>query len=175
MSPATFNQVLPSSWPLFTTVEIAREQFSEGTAIMVAIGGWGDTAGFDIAAATDISRKLFAHNVKSMVDATGADGKLSVLNPEMVFKSSFRCRHRLGISGVSDHSHKTQLYPVCAIGYSSIAESNVVEMARITSRSQIRQKPGRSKPIHCCSRRSALLWVLNCSSRLLYQGSLEIC
>lgn len=41
---------------------------------MVAIGGWGDTAGFNIAAATDTTRKLFAHNVKIMVDVTGADG-----------------------------------------------------------------------------------------------------
>ena len=75
MSPATFNQVEPSSWPLFTTVETARSQFSDGTAIMVAIGGWGDTAGFEIAAATETTRKLFAHNVKLMVDATDADGK----------------------------------------------------------------------------------------------------
>ena len=75
MSPETFNQVEPSSWPLFTTVETARSQFSEGTAIMVAIGGWGNTEGFEIAAATETTRKLFAHNVKMMVDATGADGE----------------------------------------------------------------------------------------------------
>lgn len=47
--------------------------------MMVAIGGWGDTAGFSIAAATDNSRKLFARNVKLMLDATGADGKLNAL------------------------------------------------------------------------------------------------
>lgn len=52
---------------------------------MVAIGGWGDTAGFSIAAATETTRKLFAHNVKVMVDATGADGKPDALNLEMVF------------------------------------------------------------------------------------------
>lgn len=52
---------------------------------MVAIGGWGDTAGFDIAAATDTTRKLFAHNVKVMIDATGADGRLKVLSLEMVY------------------------------------------------------------------------------------------
>ncbi len=85
MSPTTFNQVKPSSWPLFTTVETARSHFSDGTAIMVAIGGWGDTAGFSIAAATEASRKLFAHNVKLMVDATGADGKPNALNLEIVF------------------------------------------------------------------------------------------
>ena len=85
MSPATFNQVEPSSWPLFTTVEIARSKFTDGTAIMVAIGGWGNTAGFDIAAATDTTRKLFAHNVKVMIDATGADGRLKALSLEMVY------------------------------------------------------------------------------------------
>ena len=52
---------------------------------MVAIGGWGNTAGFDIAAATDATRKLFAHNVKVMIDATGADGRLEALILEMVY------------------------------------------------------------------------------------------
>ena len=84
MSSATFNQVNPSSWPLFTTVETARLQFHDGTAIMVAIGGWGDTAGFEVAAATPVSRKLFAHNVRLMVDATGADGKQHGVNLDRV-------------------------------------------------------------------------------------------
>jgi GH18 family chitinase len=75
MSPATFNQVEPSSWPLFTTVRTVRSQFPPETAIMIAIGGWGDTDGFAVAAATDGGRKLFAHNVKMMMEATGADGK----------------------------------------------------------------------------------------------------
>ena len=52
---------------------------------MVAIGGWGDTAGFEIAAATDLTRKLFARNLRLMVDATGADGKLKLLNLEMLW------------------------------------------------------------------------------------------
>ena len=52
---------------------------------MVAIGGWGDTAGFEVAAATAASRKLFAHNVKLMVDATGADGKQYEIDLEIVF------------------------------------------------------------------------------------------
>lgn len=42
---------------------------------MVAIGGWGDTDGFSQAAASEESRKLFAKNVKVMVDGTGANGK----------------------------------------------------------------------------------------------------
>ena len=43
---------------------------------MVAIGGWGDTQGFSVAAATPEGRQLFAKNVKAMVDFTGADGRL---------------------------------------------------------------------------------------------------
>jgi GH18 family chitinase len=74
MQSSTFNQAQPFAWPLFTTVDAVRPQFVEGTAIMVAIGGWGDTSGFSAAAATESSRKLFARNVKAMVDYTGADG-----------------------------------------------------------------------------------------------------
>ena len=51
---------------------------------MVAVGGWGDTAGFEVAAATEDARKLFARNVKLMVDATGADGRLNRLIVEMI-------------------------------------------------------------------------------------------
>ncbi len=42
---------------------------------MIAIGGWGDTEGFEVAVATKDTRKLFAKNVKRMVEATGADGE----------------------------------------------------------------------------------------------------
>ena len=56
---------------MFTTVETARSKFANGTAIMVAIGGWGETwTDMD----SDQGRKLFAKNVKKMVDETGADG-----------------------------------------------------------------------------------------------------
>jgi GH18 family chitinase len=74
MQSSTFNEPNPSSWPFFTSVQEVRSKFAPGTAIMVAIGGWGDTAGFSKAARTDESRKLFTKNVKAMVDATGADG-----------------------------------------------------------------------------------------------------
>ncbi|KAK0099777.1 hypothetical protein ONS96_008273 [Cadophora gregata f. sp. sojae] len=73
MQSSTFSQASPSEWPFFTTVEEVRSKFVQGTSIMVAIGGWGDT-GFPIAAQTSSSRKLFAKNVKAMVDYTGADG-----------------------------------------------------------------------------------------------------
>ncbi|CZR59117.1 related to extracellular chitinase [Phialocephala subalpina] len=74
MQSSTFNRERPTSWPFFTSVEDVRSRFAPGTAIMVAIGGWGDTAGFAEAARSDHNRKLFAQNVKAMVDATGADG-----------------------------------------------------------------------------------------------------
>lgn len=74
MNSEMFNQIEPHSWPLFTTVDSARSKFSPGTAIMVAIGGWGDTKGFPHAAATVTSRKRFAQNVKAMIECTGADG-----------------------------------------------------------------------------------------------------
>jgi len=69
-----FNQKEVSDWPLFTTVDEVRSKFAEGTKIMIAIGGWGDTVGFSKAATTVNTRRLFAKNVKAMVDATGADG-----------------------------------------------------------------------------------------------------
>lgn len=74
MQSSIFNEAQPSVWPLFTTVSAVRSQFAKDTAILVAIGGWGDTEGFSKAAATEASRKLFAKNVKAMVDYTGADG-----------------------------------------------------------------------------------------------------
>lgn len=78
MHSSIFNKPEVSEWPLFTTVETVRSHFSPGTAIMVAIGGWGDTAGFEVAAKTETSRRLFARNVKKMVEETGADGELKL-------------------------------------------------------------------------------------------------
>ena len=75
MRSHVFNQPNPTSWPMFTTVEKARSKFAPSTAIMVAIGGWGDVEGFEVAAKTQTGRELFAKNVKKMVDETGADGK----------------------------------------------------------------------------------------------------
>lgn len=75
MRPAVFNSEKPSTWPLFTSVDEVRPKFAKGTAIMIAIGGWGDTEGFSTAAANDSSRYLFATNVRDMIESTGADGK----------------------------------------------------------------------------------------------------
>ncbi|KAL3482133.1 glycoside hydrolase superfamily [Aspergillus californicus] len=74
MQSSRFNGRNVTTWPLFTTVEDVREQFPTGTAVMVAIGGWGDTRGFSEAAVSDESRRVFAGNVKAMLEVTGADG-----------------------------------------------------------------------------------------------------
>ncbi len=77
MTPAVFNQPEPAaaSFPFFTSVDAIRSKFAANTKVMIAIGGWGDTEGFTIGAATHESRKLFAQNIKEMVASTGADGK----------------------------------------------------------------------------------------------------
>jgi Glycosyl hydrolases family 18 len=78
MSSSIFNtDEVPSDWPLFTTVPDTRTKFEPGTKIIVAIGGWGDTAGFEVAARDHHSRTRWAHNVAAMVNATGADGVCS--------------------------------------------------------------------------------------------------
>ncbi|KAK4142848.1 glycoside hydrolase [Dichotomopilus funicola] len=74
MSPGFFNEPGRTDWPLFTTVTDVRSKFPKGTKVQVAIGGWGDTAGFSAAALNDTTRRTFAENVASMVAATGADG-----------------------------------------------------------------------------------------------------
>ena len=75
MPASVFNEETPSAWSLFSTVSTVRPQFANGTAVMVAIGGWGDTESFSKAAATAENRQRFARNVKTMVDETGADGE----------------------------------------------------------------------------------------------------
>ncbi|KAL7620111.1 hypothetical protein AAE478_009103 [Parahypoxylon ruwenzoriense] len=75
MSPDLFNRDEGNSeWPLFMTVSEARSKFHPGTQIMVAIGGWGNSAGFDIGARTDECRARFARNIAAMIHDTGADG-----------------------------------------------------------------------------------------------------
>jgi len=74
MRSSSFNDPNASDWPLFTTVDAVRSQFAKGAKIMVAIGGWGDTEGFSEAAKSAEGRRLFAGNVKAMVEFTGADG-----------------------------------------------------------------------------------------------------
>ena len=80
MQSSAFNEEQPSEFPLFADVEKVRSQFAPGTAVMVAIGGWGDTDGFEKAARSEEGRKRFARNVKKMVDETGADGMYNFEN-----------------------------------------------------------------------------------------------
>lgn len=74
MQSSVFNVPNATEWPLFSTVEQTRGRFPPGTAVMVAIGGWGDTEGFSKAAATRSSRYMFAQNIRKMVEDTDADG-----------------------------------------------------------------------------------------------------
>ncbi|KAJ2969226.1 hypothetical protein NUW58_g10037 [Xylaria curta] len=75
MNSNTFNRRgHSSSWPIFISVEEVRSKFHPGTKIMIAIGGWGDTDGFDTAARTDESRARFARNVADMVRDTALTG-----------------------------------------------------------------------------------------------------
>lgn len=41
---------------------------------MVAIGGWGDSGGFEEAAGSEEGRERWARSVGRMVEVTGADG-----------------------------------------------------------------------------------------------------
>lgn len=76
-----------NEWPLFRSVESARQAFAINAAdILVAIGGWGDT-GFVVAARNDSSRKMFAQNVARMVEATGADGASASAPVDWMLKS----------------------------------------------------------------------------------------
>ncbi|TVY79807.1 Chitotriosidase-1 [Fusarium oxysporum f. sp. cubense] len=75
MRSETFNvDNKPHDYPLFTSVSGVRKRFPGDTKVMVAIGGWGDTQGFEEAAKNETTRKRWARQVAAMVTATGADG-----------------------------------------------------------------------------------------------------
>jgi GH18 family chitinase len=76
MKSSLFIGRRPSTWDLFTSVEDVRAKFPKNNkvAVLVAIGGWGDTNGFSAACASQMGRRAFAENVKAMLDFTGADG-----------------------------------------------------------------------------------------------------
>ncbi|TQS34354.1 hypothetical protein Golomagni_05265 [Golovinomyces magnicellulatus] len=58
----------------FEDITALRSRFEKGTKIMIAIGGWADTVGFGIAAATEESRKLFAANIADLLEKFDFDG-----------------------------------------------------------------------------------------------------
>ncbi|KAK1757915.1 glycoside hydrolase superfamily [Echria macrotheca] len=63
----------PGDYEPFMNLTAVRAMFDPGTKVCMAIGGWGDTAGFSKGAATDASRKLFAKNVAATVSRLGYD------------------------------------------------------------------------------------------------------
>lgn len=69
-----FNSDSPPSFTPFEPVDTMRKRFGPDTKVMIAIGGWGDTAGFSDGAKDDTSRKRFAKNVAAMLDANNFDG-----------------------------------------------------------------------------------------------------
>lgn len=50
-----------------------RALFDDGTKVCMAIGGWGDTSGFGVGAATEESRKTYAKNIAATMDNLGYD------------------------------------------------------------------------------------------------------
>lgn len=57
----------------FMPLTDVRALFDNGTKVCIAIGGWGDTEGFRIGAASEESRTLYANNVASLLDTHGFD------------------------------------------------------------------------------------------------------
>lgn len=75
MRSETFNvEETPSEFPLFTTIDQVRPKFSPSTKILVAIGGWGNSEGFEMAARNESNMKRWTGQVANMVKSTGADG-----------------------------------------------------------------------------------------------------
>ncbi|KAF4628858.1 hypothetical protein G7Y89_g9298 [Cudoniella acicularis] len=58
----------------FEDTSTMRARFPNGTKMMVAIGGWGDTAGFSAGAVGEASRTSYAANIANMLDTLGFDG-----------------------------------------------------------------------------------------------------
>ncbi|KAJ5632822.1 hypothetical protein N7490_009161 [Penicillium lividum] len=70
----SFNSDSPPSFTPFEAPASFRKRFSENTKLMIAIGGWGDEAGFSDGAKDQSSRERYAKNVAAMLDANGFDG-----------------------------------------------------------------------------------------------------
>ncbi|KAF3065282.1 putative chitinase 3 [Daldinia childiae] len=57
----------------FMPLDKVRAMFDNGTQVGIAIGGWGDTAGFSKGAVSEESRGMFAKNVATMIETHGFD------------------------------------------------------------------------------------------------------
>ncbi|CAD6501518.1 BgTH12-01774 [Blumeria graminis f. sp. triticale] len=58
----------------FEDIPTLRTKFDADIKVLIAVGGWGDTAGFSMGAATEESRKLYATNIAAMLEKFGFDG-----------------------------------------------------------------------------------------------------
>ena len=65
---------LPSDYDFPMPIQEIRERTSPETKISVAIGGWGDSKGFEAAAKDESSRRKWSQQVSIMVESTGVDG-----------------------------------------------------------------------------------------------------
>lgn len=63
-----------SQFTPFEAVSQFKSRFPSDTKIMIALGGWGDTAGFSAGAKDNATIQTYAKNVAAMLDSVGADG-----------------------------------------------------------------------------------------------------
>ena len=68
-----FNSDPPGWYSPFIEPANLRPLFDPGVKVCMAIGGWGDTAGFSVGQKTDASRKTYAKGVASMLTQHGYD------------------------------------------------------------------------------------------------------
>lgn len=68
-----FNSDPPQAYTPFVDVATLRSLFDEGTKVCVAIGGWGDTAGFSVGQKDEASRQTFAKGVAATIASLGYD------------------------------------------------------------------------------------------------------
>lgn len=65
----------------FMAPDQVRNLFDSGTKLCLAVGGWGLSAGFDVAAKTSETRQAYAKNVADTIQRLGYDcvGECSLL------------------------------------------------------------------------------------------------
>ncbi|KAI1106242.1 glycoside hydrolase family 18 protein [Jackrogersella minutella] len=68
-----FAEETAGTYEPFMPVGDVRALFDNGTQVGIALGGWGDTAGFSLGAKTEQSRKTYAQNVAAMASDLGFD------------------------------------------------------------------------------------------------------
>jgi hypothetical protein len=83
----------------FKPLNEVRELFDHKVNICLAVGGWGDNAGFNAGVQTDLSIASFAKNVATTLDRFGFDcvGEY-LLDGVTIIWLTHLYRHRLGVS-----------------------------------------------------------------------------